>query len=357
MAFNLRNYTLHILWILVFLSIPIVTSPDLGSNMIMVSGFRRNFAAYVLLVLFFYLNYYYFVPRYYLGKRYFLFAAIMFFSYVMIICIPDWLFGFQQMRHMGPPQMPPQGMPPGGMENMNGMPNMRRPGPGMFFMADGGSVFQFLLVLILSVMLRIRNQLRMIQSEKLKAEVSYLKAQMNPHFLFNTLNSLYALTIQKSDAAPDAVLKLSNLMRYVVTESSSDLVPLEKEINYIKDYIAMQKLRIVDHSRIIFTVNGETNGKQIAPLMLIPFIENAFKYGVNAEEDWLIIIGIDIREKDFILEVRNNKVNISIPPDEASETGIDNTRKRLEYVYPAQHELTVNDLEHSFDVRLKIHWV
>ncbi|SCY47803.1 sensor histidine kinase [Flavobacterium caeni] len=345
----LRNYTLHILWVLVFLSIPIVTSPDLGDDMLAVGGFKRNFLSYVLLVVFFYLNYYVFIPRYYFAKRYFLFGAIVFFSYAMIVAIPEFVF---EMKFNAPPIGSPNGPPPGfeGKFRMGPRPN------GMFFILYGGSVFQFLLVLILSIMLRTRHQLRLLSSEKLKAEVSYLKAQINPHFLFNTLNSLYALTIAKSDDAPDAVIKLSNMMRYVVTESSNDLVPLEKEINYIKDYIDLQKLRIADASNLEFTIIGNTQGKRIAPLVVIPFIENAFKYGVNAEEDWHISIAIEITENDFILGVSNNKVNVQFSDDEASEQGIDNTKKRLEIIYPGKHELVIKDEPHHFNVHLKINW-
>lgn len=346
MSNTTRNYTLHILWILAFLSIPIFTSPDLGIDMFKVNGFKRNFTSYILLVIFFYLNYYVFIPRYYFPKRYFLYGAFVFFSYAMIVAIPDFFF---QMQFHGPPRFDhapgqfPVGRPPMG------------PPPNSFFgRPEGGSFFQFLLVLILSIMLRTRNQLRMLNSEKLRAEVSYLKAQINPHFLFNTLNSLYALTIAKSDDAPDAVIKLSNMMRYVVTESSSDLVPLEKEINYITDYIDMQKLRISDDSNLEYTIIGNPQGKQIAPLVVIPFIENAFKYGVNHEEDWHISIVIEVTENDFILAVKNNKVKVSFSDDEATEQGIYNTQKRLEIIYPSQHELTIKDEPKTFDVRLRI---
>lgn len=340
-----RNYTLHVLWIIMFLSIPIFTSPDLGAHMFEVSGFKRNFASYFLLVVFFYLNYYLFIPRYYFPKRYFLYGSFVFVCYAMIVAIPDFFF---PMKFMGPPPM----MGPGGFPGDH--PPMGPPPDSIFGKPEGGSIFQFLLVLILSIMLRTRNQLRMLNSEKLKAEVSYLKAQINPHFLFNTINSLYSLTIQKSDDAPDAVLKLSNMMRYVVTESSNELVPLEKEINYISDYIDMQKLRISEEENLEFTIIGNPKGHKIAPLVVIPFIENAFKYGVNAEEDWHIIISIEIREKAFILTVKNNKVTVNVQDDEATEQGIYNTQQRLEIIYPGQHELRIKDEPTTFDVHLKI---
>jgi len=343
MPYKLRSIVLHILGIFAFLSIPVLTSPDFSSNrdMLMVSEFRKDFFSYFLLLLFFYANFYYFIPRFYFPKKLFLYFSVIFISYAIIVGLPDFFFpsGFHDM---GSPMM------------QHGTDDHPMPPNQMFFMPQGGSLFQFLLVLSLSFLIKINIQLTEINSEKLKAEVSYLKAQINPHFLFNTLNSLYALTIQKSDAAPDAVLKLSNMMRYVVSESSNDFVPLEKEINYIKDYVDLQRLRISDESNLEFTVTGSAKGKRIAPLVVIPFIENAFKYGINSEENWHIAIAIDLSGDDFLLDVKNNQVHVHIPEEEASEQGIENTAKRLEFIYPGEHELQINDNKDHFHVHLKI---
>lgn len=338
MSGKTRIVVIHLLGIFAFLSIPIITSPDLGWEMYKVQGFRRNFFSYILLIGFFFANYYYFMPRYYFTKRTFLYVCFLLFSYALVSGIPDWLFSMHGSI-----------MPP-----MHGkMPPMDMPHHNDFFLAsDGGTFFKFMLVLSLSFVIKINNQLTEIHSEKLRTEVSYLKAQINPHFLFNTLNSLYALTIEKSDAAPDAVLKLSNMMRYVVTESSKDTVPLEKEIGYIGDYIDLQKLRVTDQNNLEFTVHGDAKGKSIAPLVAIPFIENAFKYGVNAEEDWKISIAINITENIFTLDVHNKQVHVHLA--DATEQGIDNTRKRLDFIYPGTHELKITDNPDAYHVHLKI---
>ena len=131
-------------------------------------------------------------------------------------------------------------------------------------------------------MLKINSRLKLAEKEKVNAELSYLKAQINPHFLFNTLNSIYSLAIEKSDYTATAVVKLSSMMRYVITDASHKFVPLEKEINYISNYIELQKLRIDSSIKLMYTVTGDISDKKIAPLVLISFIENAFKYGVNA---------------------------------------------------------------------------
>jgi len=215
----------------------------------------------------------------------------------------------------------------------------------------------FLLVIALAFLIKINAQLNEIHDEKLNAEVSYLKAQINPHFLFNTLNSLYALTLQKSNDAPNAVLKLSSIMRYVVTESSQDFVALDKEINYIKDYIELQKLRLDSNATLTFEVKGNTTGRAIAPLILIPFIENAFKYGINPDENSSIEIKIDIENQTLQMKVKNTIVASEIDEELKTQEGLKNTQKRLDLIYTGKYDLEVHENENVYDVNLKIELV
>ncbi|MBS1535969.1 MAG: histidine kinase [Bacteroidetes bacterium] len=332
----------HFLGILAFLCIPIFSSPDFSwaFDFLHIRGFQRDFTSYVLFVFFFYANYYALIPRLYFTdrkKNYFLSVLL---SYVLLSGINKLLFFSFEPMHI--PMHTAHGHMHFGHKPLN--------------MPIGSDFFKFILVFLLSFLFRINNRLTDIYEEKLKAEVSYLKAQINPHFLFNTLNSLYALTIQKSDAAPDAVIKLSSMMRYVVTHSDSDLVPLQSEIDYIADYIALQRLRISEPANLLFEVTGDTSEKFIAPLLLIPFIENAFKYGVNTEQDWHIDIRINITDTDFSLYVGNQKVSVPMHEDGSTEQGIENTTKRLELIYPNKHNLQLTDSPHRYEVDLKIHW-
>lgn len=250
--------------------------------------------------------------------------------------------------------MPPHGGNGGGMRMGPGNMGPGRMGPGFFFFPmQGGSLLQFLLVFSLSFLLRINQRLTHIEKEKLKTEVSYLRAQINPHFLFNTLNSLYALTLEKSDAAPEAVLKLSSMMRYVVTESGRDTVALDNEISYIKNYISLQQLRMDGNTAFTFIVTGSAAGKYISPMLLIPFIENAFKYGLNPEEDAAIDIHIDITDTELLLTTKNNKVTVSGTIEESGH-GVDNTRQRLEYLYPNKHKLLIFDTKEYFEIKLTL---
>ncbi|AWH84041.1 hypothetical protein HYN59_02460 [Flavobacterium album] len=339
MAKKTQTYLLHILGSVLFLSIPILSSPDRESpGLFHIAPFQRDFSTYVLLLAFFYANYVYFIPKLYFSNRRLLFFLAITGCYFTIALLPCFVLGNGRM---------PSAMPQHEFHH-------RDYGHHFVPFFRGGSVFQFLLVFFLSFFMRVSQRLATIQSEKLKTEVSYLKAQINPHFLFNTLNSLYALALEKSDAAPEAILKLSAMMRYVVTESSRDIVPLESEIGYLKNYISLQQLRMDGGTPFSFIITGDLTGKRISPMLLIPFIENAFKHGLNPEEDTFIAIAIDVTEKELELSVKNNKVAVAIPLEEKSEQGIENTRQRLEYLYPQKHKLAIFDTDASFEVKLTL---
>lgn len=334
---NKRNIILHLLGSLAFLSIPIFSSPDFnkGQNLFRIDPFLHHFCRYVLLLFYFYLNYYIFLPQFYFQKKKIIFALITLIGLIVVVKLPEFFFpmdfgpqpeeGFQ---HTTPPKIP--------------LP---------FF--EGG-IFQFLFVGIISYLFKINQRFDLIKNEKQVAEISYLKAQINPHFLFNTLNSLYALTIIKSDEAPNAVLKLSGMMRYVVTESAQEFVPLQKEMDYINDYIDLQKLRMDESTNFSFVVNGNSVGKIIAPLILIPFIENAFKYGLNPEEDSEITINIDIQENHLTLKVVNKMVVDDVPEELKTEKGVENTTKRLEFIYPNKHTLEIKEIDNYYHIHLEI---
>lgn len=348
LKYSYRQILIHLMGCLFLLSIPIVSSPDFGeaSAMLQAYGFQRNFLGFVLLLAFFYFNYFILIPRFYIQKKHLIYALLLISCYFIVAYLPDFIRPFKNFSKAegtcGSSSLPPSPLNKYGID---------------FYFLHAKSVLQFMAAFFLSLLLRINKQLKESEEEKLKAEVSYLKAQINPHFLFNTLNSLYALTIEKSDYAPDAVIKLSNMMRYVVTESTNDFVSLEREISYISDFIDMQRLRISDENKLEYIIKGDTKGRKIAPLVIIPFIENAFKYGVNSEEDWCIKIIMEMTETDFILTVMNNKVNVNLPYDYASEKGIENTSKRLNLIYPSNHELKIIDAADSFEVHLKIKWI
>jgi len=186
---------------------------------------------------------------------------------------------------------------------------------------------------------------------KNQAELAYLKAQINPHFLFNVLNSLYALAIKKSDKVVDAISQISDMMRYNIEESQKCFVSLNQELEYLQDYIDIQKLRLTTKTKITYNIKGESGNKQIEPLLLIAFIENAFKYGVSTEKESEIIINIQIVENNLKLYIQNDKVRKFLS---TSGTGIKNTIKRLNYTYNNRYVLDISDKDDYYRVQLLI---
>jgi LytS/YehU family sensor histidine kinase len=189
-------------------------------------------------------------------------------------------------------------------------------------------------------------------SQKVSSELSFLKAQLNPHFLFNTLNSIYSLANKKSDDTTVAIVTLSELMRYMIYEANEEFISLEKEIEYIKNYISLQLLRLKDSSGVKINVHGDLNYK-IEPLLLISFIENAFKYGTDYKGKTDIRVIITINNDELQLEVYNIS-SLQNSANKNSGIGLENIKNRLNLLYPNAHTLEITNHKKSFEVNLKI---
>jgi ligand-binding sensor domain-containing protein/sensor histidine kinase YesM len=187
------------------------------------------------------------------------------------------------------------------------------------------------------------------------SEMALLKAQINPHFLFNTLNNIYSLIYQKSEEAPSAIMKLSELMRYMVYEANADKVPLEKEINYLKSFIELQLLRLKNKDFVEFNIEGNIYGKTIAPMLLIPFVENAFKHGDKKIENPGIIINLVIEDEKMRFDVLNfYQQNGTINKDGTGGIGVINVKRRLELIHPDSHSLDVSKTGNQYNVHLEL---
>ena len=198
-------------------------------------------------------------------------------------------------------------------------------------------------------------RLQEIETEKNKAELKALHAQINPHFLFNSLNSIYALARKHSDEVPNKIVQLSDLMRHVIYDTETDFILLEKEVEMLKNYISLQNLRSRNQNQIQFALNGETEGKRIAPMMLLPFIENSFKHGIKGGgEDVFVRIKLDTDGDSLHLEVENSKGKSADPGSEQKGIGIENVRKRLDLIYPGKYNLKITEGECTFKVDLSI---
>lgn len=218
----------------------------------------------------------------------------------------------------------------------------------------------FVVYLVFTTLLKLSKswyQLQQLEKENLTLELNSLKMQINPHFLFNSLNSMYSLARKKSDKTPDAILRLSNLMRYMIYEVSED-VPLSKEVDSINDYLDLQRLRINKDIDINFQTDGGSEKQMIAPLLFFPLIENSFKHGLKGEKGENFV-KIRLKNSPTFLSfiISNNKGKVDHDEhDKYGGIGLENVRKRLNLIYGSRAELRINDSNDQFEVTVNIEW-
>lgn len=357
---RLSQLAIHLLGCLTFLALPYLFASN-GLSKLSELPYnpheQRNVVSYLLTIAFFYTNYYVLIPSLYFPGKYVLYGVCALGCFLFIDGI---LVTINRQTDAPPP--PPSGQieqpPPFRDRRPPRLPDAYFPGRGPEQRGLPSELSQtFFLTLagfLMALALRINSRWRETEQEKTLAELAYLKAQINPHFLFNTLNSIYSLAIVESPATADALVKLSSFLRYVIQESQKNQVSLHNELAYIDQYIALQKLRLGDTVAIDFKVQGTPNGQQIVPLLLISFIENAFKYGVSPEEPSSIQIAITIQENTLLCHVFNKKVRIFQPTAVASGIGLPNTKARLAIQYPDRHQLVIKDQPDSFTIDLAL---
>ncbi len=200
---------------------------------------------------------------------------------------------------------------------------------------------------------------QVLENQTMQSELRFLKSQINPHFLFNTLNNLYALTLKKSDQAPEIVIKLSEMMRYMLYECNEKRVPLEKEVNYIQNYLDLEALRQGKQVEINFKVEGKISGQQVAPLMFVPFLENSFKHGLNNHlHTGFVHIHLQATAEKVFFYIENSKAAApGIPGKSSSRSGgigLVNIKRRLELLYPNHYQLEIQDAPSVYAVRLQL---
>ena len=187
------------------------------------------------------------------------------------------------------------------------------------------------------------------------SELALLRSQINPHFLFNTLNNIYSLVKKHSKNAPQAVMRLSEIMRYMLKESNSTKVPLQREVDYLKSFIELQQLRIRKDDFVALKVTGASGDKKIAPMLLIPFVENAFKYHDKNVDSPGIVVDLEITGTGLTLEVINNYKKDKVEADDTSNSiGLSNVKRRLELLYKEKHRLQITDNREESRYRVKL---
>lgn len=326
---------IHILFWLAFIIPPLVMSPppegrgriDPGRNPFFFGGSTLS------LIGLFYLNFYYLIPRYKLqrkGQQYFLAVTLvvigeLVFQYILKVIFVQDFEAFVQNRELVFPALP-----------------------------------MLILVLTLSYALRISEEWREterakneLEKEMSSAEVIYLKTQINPHFFFNMLNGIYALAITRSELTPKAIIQLSEMMRYVLYESEKKMVALDKELSYIRSYIDMQQLRLSANNQVKLEVRGTTSGIQVLPLLFIPFIENALKFGVSMDDTTLTDVSILVNQNSISFFCQNTIVTQG-RVQECSGIGVQNARRRLELMYRDRYKLDLGAYGNNFIVQLTL---
>jgi sensor histidine kinase YesM len=194
-----------------------------------------------------------------------------------------------------------------------------------------------------------------LENKNKTSELALLRTQINPHFLFNTLNNIDTLITTKPEKASEAIIKLSEIMRFTLYDADNDRVPLEKEIAFLKNFIALQQLRLKNPFFVNFDIDGKCTGKSIAPMLFIPFVENAFKHGLKRVVAPGIEIKLNCENQTIVFEVSNHFTTLDVQnKDKTSGIGLANTRKRLALLYPGKHNLTIKQKEGIFKVVLQI---
>ena len=200
------------------------------------------------------------------------------------------------------------------------------------------------------------NKINELKEQKKVAELQALRAQINPHFLFNTLNTIYGETLRKSDKAPALILQLSDILRYAVDSSREEEVLVQEELEYIRNFVKLQKERFNRPEQIFLEIEGNPRQRKIAPLILITFIENCFKHGRLTEDSDFIRISISVNYKMLILKTTNTYKTPDDVEKGSTSTGLKNTKRRLELRYPNQHELKTTRNSNEYETTLTVHF-
>ncbi|MGC4101015.1 sensor histidine kinase [Ferruginibacter sp.] len=340
-------FIFHALGIIIFLCLPVLflsNGPE-HKSILLVATNSWFWIFSLLYISIFYLNAYILFPRLYLEKQYLLYALVL----ILLLAFVYFLEPFDHIISLAPPpNQPPVNAAPAPM-----------PG-GRQRNVDFVSVFLFFIIMGLSFVIPLAKQWQqaqqqylLAQKDKINAELYFLKAQINPHFLFNTLNNLYSLSLTNSEKTPESIMRLSNIMRYVTDEVNNDFVTLGDEIQCISDFIELQKLRLNSKTAVVFEAGATGRNIPIAPLILLPFVENIFKHGISNNESSTINIRIAVKEREILFNCSNSIFN-STKNSSRQGTGIANVKKRLENLYPGKHFLKTEESGNIFEVHLII---
>ena len=347
-TFKFRNLLLHLFFWAFLIALPILLGPNTNSNN--QEEIRRSYfwifymtSFTVINIPFFYLNTEILLPKLLRAKGVIIYLLTLIGAIVFMLWIHEELFHWAY-SHFFP------GNHSGGGARRGAL--MRMIFQLLFYAAIGTSYR------LISDRMKEDEQVKEQENERLKSELSFLRSQISPHFMFNVLNSVVSLSRRKPEMVEPVVVKLSELMRYMIYETNDSIVPISKELAYLESYIDLQKIRFGDDIQIDFTHELGPKSSQIEPMLLIPFVENAFKHGVGFIENPTIEIELKDNAKELYFKVANKKgASINEIKDESSGIGLANVKRRLELLYPTNHRLEVLDSGSDFIISLTIQHV
>lgn len=295
-------------------------------------------------VLLFYINYFLLVPKFLLKKNTFLYIVLC----LLIVGLSGFIINFF---------FSPEPAQPLSLAREEGIRfKVAHPIP----IAPLFTMFNLSIPIFISALLKVyvewrRNEdlRRKVVNEKVSSELQFLKAQLNPHFLFNSLNAIYSLSVKSSPSTSGAIISLSELMRYMLYEADRDKVLLEKEVEYIRNYVQLQRLRLSDSANVTLKISGQYKGREVPPLLFISFIENAFKYGTDYKGSTYVDIILSTTERAVQLKVKNI-IGAQRENKRHSGVGLENIKNRLRLLYPDSHELQITDNGETYEVDLTL---
>ena len=289
---------------------------------------------------------YWILPRLFFAKKNWIITTVMFLGILIVVLVAEYHIGYSI-----------------GSKMMKINPNSPKVShAGVISNVTRVNLFNFPIIIGFAVLIKMmkrgwlkQQETQQIARQKANAELQLLKAQIHPHFLFNTLNNIYFFTLTASQKAPEILTKLKDILRYILNECSQPLVPLEKELKIIEDYMALEKIRYGDRLKMDITITGDLSNKMIPPLLLIPLVENSFKHGASKmlEQPW-VNLNINIREQSLYFILSNSRPNQIIHSPFNSHIGLKNVKKRLQLLYPTNHELNIAESTQGFEVFMKI---
>jgi two-component system LytT family sensor kinase len=346
---KVRGIILHIIGWITFIVISTMTAPGYAERS--QQDFIYQFFFTVQIAAFFYINYILLIPKFLAKRKFFLFIVLLIILIFGFSCISELSF----FKHFNLPNH-------GAIPMEHGRPPMGFPrDPTSFDPFRGLIIYAIIFIISTGIKMTIEwfkndRQKRELENDKLSAELSMLKAQINPHFFFNVLNNICSLARSKSEETETYIIKLSQLMRYNLYEQKEEKVLLKKEVQFIEDYIDIQKMRLINTVEVIFNKTDNLNNYNIEPMLLFPFIENAFKHGISYDVNSKIAIDLSVENDILLFSVINtiHKSPDSISIEKDKGIGLQNVLKRLKLLYADKHEILIKNDDKEFSVSLKL---